>query len=61
MNKVTERSPQLLSVRETLLLERFRSCCPDHQDVIEHLAAILTKRCTAEHNSSVIPFVNTRS
>ncbi len=51
--------PQLLSARETELVELFRRSCPEHQDTIAYLANALSKRCAAAHKTNLAPFIRT--
>lgn len=50
---------QLLTARETDLLELFRTCCPEHQATIEYISRALASRCTAAHNAGVVAFIRT--
>lgn len=51
--------PQLFTAEETILIEKYRACCPQHQQAIELMVEALSKRCATADNPKVLPFIKT--
>lgn len=57
----TRPAPQLLSVEEIILVERYRVCCLHHRLAIQLMTEALCTRCIATDNPHVTAFIRTEA
>lgn len=56
----TKPAPQLFTVEETILVERYRCCCRHHQLAIQLMTEALAERCAATDHLPVAAFIKTQ-